>query len=504
MTAVPFAVPYRRFSTKTQTIGSSEVRQDSGFDLFILSSGLPSAPPEFCYWERGKSGYKGVHRTGDFGRLLADSERQAFPVGSVIWFEDMDRFSRQKLSTVLADWDTITEAGYSIVVGSLGTTFTANTPDMERWGVISKAIWARDESAKKAIQLAASWKEKRKKADGITKHHRKSKVCPSWLSVSKDGKSYEKNEKEPLMRRAALMAIDGHGITSIRRATGLSAGLLTQLHSRTLIGEWQPQSRGEKRLDLGAAKSNYYPAILTLDHFRQLQFALQSRAKQVKRRGADFINLFTGLLFSEGKRLNAMKESRGSLIYRPFDRRGACVLRNVVETAILDLFVNEITPATLNPKGQSVEQIELADVEATVADKTEKRAAVREQFLDEKGNGFLIEILNQLTAEIDDLERLAEELRGTLAARKGDTLGLVRDLATHISGLSGDDLRETRIRLSAAIGKMVRRIDLQITGRATFGIVMTLQNGNEVRRGDTSSVKTPAFQGQITVREHGM
>jgi hypothetical protein len=73
-----WAIPYRRFSSKKQADGTSEIRQESGFDSWLKRSQLEIAPSEYQYWDRGESAYKndGTKR-GAFARLLSDCARKS-------------------------------------------------------------------------------------------------------------------------------------------------------------------------------------------------------------------------------------------------------------------------------------------------------------------------------------------------------------------------------------------------------------------------------------------
>lgn len=236
-----YVIGYLAFSSKQQATGDSERRQTTGYADFCAQEGFKAWTAD-TYFDKGKSRFHGSHREGDFGRLIDDVKARKFPSGSVIWFEDMDRFGRQELPIVLNDWHTITSNGYVIHVGSLGMTFDKNTDQMRLMGVILKAILAHEESLKKSIRGKENRAQIRKTGRTIKGEKRRLKACPFWISVGDDGE-YHLNEHAQLVKEAFRLAHEGHGAKTIKGMLGTHHDILGILRNRAVIGEFTPESR---------------------------------------------------------------------------------------------------------------------------------------------------------------------------------------------------------------------------------------------------------------------
>jgi DNA invertase Pin-like site-specific DNA recombinase len=111
-----YGISYSRFSSKIQETGDSERRQEAGFKRFIDQFGLVAWNQNFI--DRGKSGYHGNHRQGDFGKLLEAIHAGKFPKGSVLVIEDMDRFSRENPLESASELQRICKAGLEVGIVS--------------------------------------------------------------------------------------------------------------------------------------------------------------------------------------------------------------------------------------------------------------------------------------------------------------------------------------------------------------------------------------------------
>jgi DNA invertase Pin-like site-specific DNA recombinase len=422
-------VPYRRFSRKHQVRGSSEARQEQGFDDFNRLSGRPSASAQFCYWDRGESAYKeNGHRTAEFGRLLKDAERKAWAPGSVVWVEDMDRFGRGKLRIVLNDWATITEAGYKIHVASLGRTFDADTPEMELIPVIMKAILAHDESVKKVGRLRTAWEMKR-----ATAHEKKKPAngaCPRWVTpVRQDGKvvSYVPNAgRVAVVKRIFALCIDGRGcraIATILNREGVApfgGRLWTEsqvgrlLRNRSALGEYQPKQRDDKggRVAVGNPVTGFYPRAVDDETFWRAQGMLNGRLNHNirGREGFDTANLFTGLLWdavtgspviyrntTAGKYLNSESAVFGKAV--------ACGFKyGIFEESFL-MFVKNNLSLDTQDKGSKTAHREAIEAELTACESRLKRTQATMATTDDADvHASLAEVLAQQTKQLKSLQ----------------------------------------------------------------------------------------------------
>src|SRR5262249_36981684 len=89
------AFAYGRFSSEVQKGGTSEERQDRIIEKYAENEGLEIVE---WYFDEAKSGYRGRHLKGEFGRLMADIRAgKKIKPGDCLIIEDFSRFSRQEL-----------------------------------------------------------------------------------------------------------------------------------------------------------------------------------------------------------------------------------------------------------------------------------------------------------------------------------------------------------------------------------------------------------------------
>jgi DNA invertase Pin-like site-specific DNA recombinase len=468
---IAWAIAYFRFSDKSQSIGHSEMRQEGQFAEFLTRSGLT---PGETYFDRGESAYHGNHRSAEFGRLLADCEARKFPQGSVIWFEDMDRFGRGKLYTVLGDWDTITSNGYGIHIASLGTTYTSETPEMELIAVIMKAILAHDESEKKSMRGKKNRAEIRKTGRTI-RSKRRLAACPFWLSVGTDGE-YHENDYAPLVREAFRLAKSGEcsGCAEIKARLGHPTRPITRrnrkgekttveaaidvrglLRNRACIGEFQAYQRVGKsaRKATGEVKTGHYPAVVNEDTFFKVQTGLNSRRTQRGRKGKGVSNLFTELIHDarDKEAMHLKIEADGQHTIR---RKTAGPLRSwdyaQVERTLLGLLVEvQLTP--VSAVGEDW-QARLDDIDGRIG----KTSAM----LVENPSDAGFAVLAQLEAKRREIVIKQEEDKGKTAAP--EILTTARNVIAEMSKATGDELTTLRTRVKGLVRQIVSEVWLVV------------------------------------------
>lgn len=463
------SIAYMRFSSKRQATGRSEARQEQDFLDFCNRNKLNKW--QEIYWSKGDSAYHGIHREKDFGRLLADCDSQKFPAGSVLWFEDMDRFGRGKLATVLADWERIISAGYSIHVSSLGTTFDANTGQMELIAVVMKAILAHDESAKKADRQRKSWKLRRESGKPVTT------ICPCWLEWN--GTEFVYSALWEPMKRAIALSIEGYGAGQIKaKIPELPPGLVTLLRQKTLLGEYQPCTRKGKnaRVPCGDPIEGYYPALITLATWDKLQAALDSRKTQKGPRGKDTVaNLFQGLIFdgTTEKQMVCYTNSRGGKLIKGKGPGHKQIQVEVLEAGLLN-FLGELSPADLLPQVRLEGQSQVETLTQQLVDINGKIEAVQAMLLG-RGNNTLIDTLSKLDSKRVELQDQIEQARRQHSTSEADLL----TEAQTVVGLLADteDKVGTRTRLKALIRGLVERIEVTVLSSTKAMVGVALRTG---------------------------
>ncbi len=472
MYSTPQDIGYTRFSSKKQAEGTSEIRQTDGFAAFHAASGRPLGP---CYLDKGESAYWGIHREKEFGRLLADADKHAWPQGSVVWFEEMDRFGRGKTHIVLSDWHRIVDNGYKIHVSSLGTTFDANSTEMEMLGVIVKAILAHEESVKKSIRTRDN--RKRLRESRKTKQGKRCAACPFWLTVGADGE-YHENEYANLVRSMFTLAANGHGCGTIKKAlnhpnrNGKAIDVLGVLRNRAAIGELEVMVRTGKnsRKPTGEVKQGYYPAVVDDKLFFKVQNDLAARTLQRGRKGTYVTNLFSGIIVSTDDKqpLHIKRESSGKvLLRRKTAGKGRTFLYSKIENALLT-FLHELQLTPLTIQGEDW-QARIDETERKIADVT----ALQSEY-PSKANAIA---LANLETKLAEYQSKLETAKGTDTTDVilTDTQELIRQLET----VQGDELLTLRTRIRGQVANLVAKIWLTIESTSVCTMKVIFKSGIE-------------------------
>jgi len=500
------AISYGRFSSKPQEKGDSQRRQREAFDRICTRyADKLEASNRFGFgvlFDHGKSGYHGKHlEQGGALRSFLDKLKsgEIDPKTSALCIDEWSRFSRIEPDLGVKLLSDIVRCGCPVIIHNPDMWVDNLTISSPQFIIISFMLQQAHSAGKeKSDWKRESWNGFRERGDGMVKAGRKTSACPSWISPN--GTAFVLNSKAPLLRQAALLSIAGYGATEIRRTLGKEnardwAGLVTCFRQRTLIGEYQPMKReGGKKIKTGDAIEGFYPHLLTQDEFNRLQSSLDSRRKQKAKRGVYCTSLFTGLTFADNRLLIIRRTNAGKAILKARGR-GKQLDYAVVETGLLDLFL-DLTPADLLPVEQTADRA--TELQALIADKTNKLEPIMAEY-DLTGSAFL---LKKISAYEDQIKALETELNAEqvkCSVSKCDTLGDTQDLVAHLAGLTGQELLDARLRLLRLIATLVARIDLTIHHSKSCGIVLTLANGREVRRGETSK----GGRYQVSMREAG-
>ena len=315
----PRAYSYLRMSTDVQLNGDSKRRQLEASTAYAEAHGLELADDAHLrkigisapqLEDIGVSAFKGANsRDGLLGQFLAAVKAGSVERGSYLLVESLDRLSREEILPAHSLFLSIVQAGINLVTLADNRVYRAketNLIDMITSLVIMER--AHEESKTKSMRVGAAWKQKRKKA---AEGQPMTAVCPAWLRLSKDRRSYEPiAERVEIVRQIFADSAAGLGMyavaTRLNRAgvpafegdKGWHRSYLAKiLESRAVLGEFQPHtSVGGKRLPDGAPIAHYFPAIIPEDLFYQVQ---QSRSARriggAGRKGLGYTNLFTGL-----------------------------------------------------------------------------------------------------------------------------------------------------------------------------------------------------------------
>jgi len=311
------AYSYIRFSTPQQAEGDSLRRQLEISEKYAAKHHL-EIDDSLRITDLGKSAYTGKHLSeGALGAFLRAVEGGKVEAGSFLLVESLDRLSRAAVPKALRLFLTLLEHGIQIVTLADERCYSEESAskDMTEM-IISIAIMSRahEESQRKAERLAAAWAEKRRNiAD-----EKLTSVCPRWLKLSEDRKSYKLiPERAKIVREIFDLTMQGVGRSALAKRLNarnepawtkgkrLKAGwhhsyIAKILNNPAVIGRYQSHTHDKngKKIPAGEVIVDYFPAVVDEASY----YALLGRYQPRGRYGTShrINNLFTNLIF-DGK-----------------------------------------------------------------------------------------------------------------------------------------------------------------------------------------------------------
>jgi DNA invertase Pin-like site-specific DNA recombinase len=427
---MPDAYSYVRFSTPAQMQGDSLRRQTKRSDDFAKKHGLTIVKN---YHDLGVSGFRGKNRTTGALRAFLDAvEDGRIKRDSWLLCESLDRLSRDRVIEALMSFTDILKAGIIVATIQDERIYDEKSVNdtLQLMGSLVVMSRAHEESQRKSDLTREAWKGRRQ-------HGKKQALCPAWLKLSGDGKTYELiEERVKILQEIFQMSADGMGSYTIarilnqrgvppfstkldgkpragREARGWHAGsVLDLLTHRGVLGELQPYHRdGHKKVLAGDPIKNWYPAVI--DEALFLRAERRRRKGQSKgRKGHTYENLFQGIghcAHCQGPMLITHSRNRTYLKCSntksgiECKKVGARYFRNrTIENMILDhvreyklseLFANPVTDA------------ELRKVEVELAACAEKIGQL------EKTNSRLIRLMTTLEEDDPIIVDFQKEMR---------------------------------------------------------------------------------------------
>jgi DNA invertase Pin-like site-specific DNA recombinase len=332
----PRAYSYLRMSTDLQLKGDSKRRQLDASKAYAEEHGLELADDAHLrdiglsvrkLEDIGVSAYKGANvRDGALGQFLAAVKAGSVEPGSYLLVESLDRLSREEILRAHTLFLGIVQSGINLVTLVDNRVYTAKTThlvDMITSLVIMER--AHEESKTKSMRVGAAWKQKRKKA---TEGQPMTAVCPAWLRLSPDRRSYEiVPDRVEIVRQIFADSAGGLGTyavaTRLNRAGVPAFGgdngwhrsyVAKILRNRAVLGEFQPHLKADGgRIPDGDPLPGYFPAIISEELFFQAQHSRSQRKNEGRgRKGLGYTNLFTGLARCAYCRSTVVFENKGS------------------------------------------------------------------------------------------------------------------------------------------------------------------------------------------------
>ncbi len=253
----------------------------------------------------------------------------------------------------------------------------------------------------------------------------------------------------------------------------------------------------------GKPIENYYPAVIPLDLWHYAQSSKTARRKQKGRKGGDFVNLFTGIIFgSDGYPLHIATSrqltakgyvKRRRLVSFGHIRgiKGACpisidywTVENIILDNLLHLEASDLMPA----RDDTPARIKQREVELLALDRRIDELA---GLLKTKPIAAAFKSLSEMTDRRTELDREIEGMRQQAATSATRPLQETQDLLTYLA--THPDKHELRVKLRALVAVLVKRVDLKLykdKGRVEADIKITTEW--LVATANTKKVRSPS------------
>ena len=474
------AYSYVRFSTKKQITGDSLRRQVDESTAYAAKQGW-RLDTTLNLRDLGVSAFHGKHRnSGNLKTFLAKIEDGTVRPGSWLIIEALDRLSRQEITEAMALFLQIVNAGVGIVTLVDGQKYSKDIVNQNQ-GIIFLAIGvllgAHEYSAKLSYRIRQS-----KAAALVSARNGDRRAIhgkpPYWI-INEGGKYVFHPERVKIMREIIAMALDGVGMLGIanrltdRRIKTHSnktiwndTSIYKMLHSRTLIGEFQPVTgRTLKQEPI----PEYYPALLKTDEFYELQGVLDQRKQTIRGRHGKMTNIFGNVLTcgTDGSRMQVVMRSSSSnrktfiSLSSINSLKGRGAQRSIAYHPLEQAFLQFISEVKVDPKPPAVGG--LAVLIGKRSEKLTRLAKLRA--LLESGDLSNVKTVatsaDNVEAEIKELDRAIEVIQASQHVPTVSTQDIA-DLGAMIKAAS--DPGELRRKIKMAIAQVVKSAKIWIAG----------------------------------------
>lgn len=454
------AYSYVRFSSPQQMQGDSLRRQTEAADEYCKAHGLVLA--DLTLRDLGVSAFRGRHAaTGALGKFLDATREGRVVPGSTLIVENLDRLSRDQVTTALNQFLSILGAGVEVVTLMDDKRYSLaaiNDNPMDLMWSIMVMMRAHDESLNKSKRVGAAWRKKKDAAKASrTPTGRK---CPAWVALDESSKRYVPvPERVAVVRRVLKLADDGLGINAIckllnregvptlgrKGKTWDSATVGHYLRTRTLLGEYQPCTMKDGRaVPTGDPVKGYYPAIVSEPEYYRVQSVIDARRTKSPGNTGKLRNLFGGIIVDGDNpehRMVVNYKTEGGTTWQYLVSYGAVkglfpIRRfryDVFERAFLQ-WVQEIDVGQIATGERQDEHERLRELLGKYTEIKGKLTKVHKAMLDAGGEQFdtLLHLVQGLERQLREVEAEQERLRvrgHAPAVRPRDVVQLVNRMA---------------------------------------------------------------------------
>ena len=281
------AISYVRFSTAGQAAGDSTRRQTEATEAYCKKMGL-TLTDSFRLKDSGKSAFKGANRsaTAALGLLEKQVEEGKIPKGTVLIVENLDRLSREDITTAQLLLLKLIDQGIEIVALSDNerrysrATLAANPFEL----IVSIMVMSRahEESKTKSYRAKESWIMRNRLA-AAGKHI--NIRLPSWLE-SKGGRYIVAPSKVEVIKRIFSLYLEGYGTQTITQRL-IQEKIPNISRSNTGKTTWHPtyvtrilKSKEVIGFYTGTSPEvpDFFPAIIAESDFYAAQAKFKARA----------------------------------------------------------------------------------------------------------------------------------------------------------------------------------------------------------------------------------
>lgn len=212
------AIPYRRFSSDSQTGNTSLTRQQDLVSKWLSHNPQYVTIPQFEYVDEALSGFHGDNITvGQLGKFLNEVEKGTFRKyeSPVLLIENFDRFGRLKPRKALGYITDILDAGISICLLDRDEIIKPEKADDDFFlmQLVMTASRAHGESKRKSDNVSKAWKIK---ADKIQEGETLTRNVPWWINP--EDRSLVIPERAKLVERIFRMRFEGMSCYAIGKA----------------------------------------------------------------------------------------------------------------------------------------------------------------------------------------------------------------------------------------------------------------------------------------------
>lgn len=315
------AFSYVRCSTPRQTLGDTKRRQVEHAERYCKSAGL--ILDSRGYFDLGVSAFRSSHKAegSEFRALLDAVKAGKIPSGSTLVIENLDRLSRDFITTGIRLFIELLEMGLRIVADNKEYTLES----VNKVGATDLLITllvlqrAHEESATKSKRIREAWKSAQ--TDALAGKRVELNRCPKWLKRGVSGEWIQISNRVEIVRRIYKEYLAGHGYGSIarglnrdklecfgdlhRRKDGStktsrwnSTKVKHYLQSQAVIGRYAIGHRGDdgKKVRTGEVVNGFYPAIVSESDWYSVQERLRSHKTTAGKPQREDANLFRGII----------------------------------------------------------------------------------------------------------------------------------------------------------------------------------------------------------------